>query len=246
MAKTTRRSAALVAAAAAVAALASPTAAHAAAPHYYIEIGGTGSAADAPACTVTYSPIDQLNGGIAVPVCYPASLFPFVGSHNEQPAPLGTPDFDDSANQGYHNMLNVTEATYHQHPDARITITGYSQGAQVADDVLQTIANGGTDIPKSQVDGMLYSDPQQPGTGLWAMIPKGISFLGATSPGPGPVEFSGIPVQRFCIHTDGVCDATSLESLGGFIVQHPRYPSQFIPQTLGNDGTDGVTWYPQT
>lgn len=58
--------------------------------HYYIEIGGTGAAAEAPDCTSSFTAANEhLDGGIAVPVCYAASGGPFVGSHNEMPAPGG-------------------------------------------------------------------------------------------------------------------------------------------------------------
>ncbi|KJK56579.1 PE-PPE domain-containing protein [Saccharothrix sp. ST-888] len=225
-----------------------PTAAHADAPHhYYIEIGGTGSAADAPNCTTTFGFANQhLNGGIPVPVCYVASGGPFVGSHNEMPAPFA-PSFADSVNQGYRNTLDVLEKTYHADPTAQFTIVGYSQGAWIGDDVLQTIANNGTDVPRSQVNGMLYSDPMQPGTGFWHLLPQGVPLpLVAVSPGTGPVEFPGVPVQRFCIHSDGVCDATSLDSFGGLLQQHPRYwqDNNIMTQTIGNPGGDGIVWLP--
>jgi hypothetical protein len=225
-----------------------PTVAHAdSANHYYIEIGGTGGGADAPNCTVSYNNANQhLNGGTPVPVCYPASAGPWIGSHNEQPA-LTAPNFDDSVHAGYQNALAALENTYHRDPNARFTITGYSQGAWVGDLLLQTVANNGTDIPRGQVDGMLYADPMQPGTGVWNLVPKGVYLpLVATSPGTGPAEFPGVPVKRFCIHTDGICDATSLQSIGGFFVQHPLYPQPggIMSQTLASDGGDGTAWYP--
>ncbi|MDH6121448.1 hypothetical protein ABH930_006889 [Kitasatospora sp. GAS204A] len=227
-----------------------PTAAHAAAPHhYYIEIGGTGSAADSPTCTTSYGFANQhLNGGIPVPVCYPASGGPFIGGHNEVPA-LFAPSFGDSVNQGYQNTITTLENTYHADPTARFTIVGYSQGAWVGDLTLQKIANNGTDVPRSQVDGLLYSDPMQPGTGLWHLLPAGVPLpLVAVSPGTGPVDFPGIPVQRFCIHTDGVCDATSLDSFNGFLQQHPQYwkDGNIMTQTIGKDGANGIVWYPAT
>lgn len=225
----------------------SPAAAHAdAAHHYYLELGGTGAAADAPGCTASYDEANKVLGdATAIPVCYPASAGPWLGSHGETPA-LGAPNYDDSVHQGYQNLLNAVEDAYHRDPAGRFTIVGYSQGAQAADQVLQTIA-GGTDIPSGQVDGMLYSDPMQPGTGIWAMIPKGVSAFGFTSTGAGPADFGGIPVERFCIHTDGICDATTIQSVGGFFVQHGLYPQAggIMTQTIGHDGGNGIHWYDQ-
>jgi PE-PPE domain-containing protein len=230
-----------------LAALAVPAAAQADPPHhYFLELGGTGSVpADGSSCTVTYTYANQhLNGGTAVEVCYPSTAGPLVGPHNEQPD-LTAPSYDTSVARAYDNLLAAVRDTHRRDPGAMLTLVGYSQGAQAADEVLRTLA-GSTEIPHDQLDGMLYADPMQPGTGLGAVVPKGISALGFTSPGAGPVEFGGIPVHRFCIHTDAACDATSLAAIPGFFDQHPRYPQDggILPSTIGQDGTDGVTWYP--
>jgi hypothetical protein len=213
--------------------------------HYYIEIGGTGANADAPACTITYGYANEsLNGGIPVPVCYPASAGPFLDGTDHFPAPTA-PSYDSSVKQGVANTLTALEDKYHADPGATFTIVGYSQGAQVADEALATIANGDTDVPTSQVDGMLYGDPMQPGTGVWSVVPKGWSLFGFTSTGPGMTEFNGIPVERYCIHHDLACDATTLQSIPGFLFQHPKYPDDngIIEQTIAHDGGDGITWY---
>ncbi|MFE9927555.1 PE-PPE domain-containing protein [Streptomyces sp. NPDC005533] len=229
-------------------AVVAPTGAHAApANHYYIEIGGTGAAADAPGCTTSFDAANRdLKGGIAIPVCYVASGGPFVGSHNEQPAPFA-PSFGDSVNQGYWNAKAALEDAYRADPTATFTVAGYSQGAWVADLLLQTIADNGTEVPRERVDGMLYSDPMQPGTGFWRLVPEGvlIPFV-AYSPGTGPEDFPGVPVQRHCIRTDGVCDATSLDSFPGFLQQHPRYfrEGEIIATTLVQHGGRGTVWYP--
>ncbi|MFF4225069.1 PE-PPE domain-containing protein [Streptomyces abikoensis] len=223
-----------------------PTVAHAdPVRHYYLELGGTGSAAPAPGCTGSYAFANQhLDGGIPVPVCYPASAGPWLNGHNQFPDPTA-PSFDTSVREGYRNLLAAAEETHRRDPGARLTIVGYSQGAQAADQVLQKIASGDTGIPRSLVSGKLYSDPMQPGTGIWAKLPKGWSAFGFTSPGPGPEKFDGIPVRRFCIRTDGVCDATALTSIGGFLKQHPKYQrdGNVMTQTIADEGGEGVVWY---
>lgn len=114
-----------------------------------------------------------------------ASGGPFVGSHNEQPAPFA-PSFGDSVNQGYWNAKAALENAYRADPTATFTIAGYSQGAWVGDLLLQTIANNGTEVPRDRVDGMLYSDPMQPGTGFWRLVPQGSSSRSwRTPPAPG-------------------------------------------------------------
>jgi PE-PPE domain-containing protein len=238
---------ALTAAMAAAAAI-TPTVAHADEPpnHYYIELGGTGSATDAPGCTTTYHYANQhLDGGIPVPVCYPASAGPWLNGQN-------TPDvtalsYDSSVEQGYQNLLAAAEETHRMDPTALLTIVGYSQGAQAADQVLETIANGGSDIPREQVNGMLYADPKQPGTGMWAKVPEGLGAVGFTSTGPGPEEFPGVPVARFCIRGDLACDAMSPVAAFDFFLTdiHGRYANDgdVMTQTIANDGADGIFWY---
>ncbi|MBV9023000.1 MAG: PE-PPE domain-containing protein [Streptomycetaceae bacterium] len=232
-----------------------PTAAHAADPeHYYIEIGGTGATPPAPHCTFSYDAANQaLNlGPSAITVCYPATAGPVIGPtggllDNLPPHldALTAPTYDASVQQGIQAALRQVKTTRQQHPDAEITITGYSQGAQVADDVLQQIANGTAGIPSSKIDGMLYADPEQPDTGLFAHLPKGLGIPGvATAEGPGPVEFNGIPVRRYCITGDPVCDLRSITNAPGYFTLHPRYMwrGNVIAQTLADDGKDGVQW----
>lgn len=234
-------------------ALAFPAAAHAAdAGHYYIQVGGTGETPPAPHCTYSYDAANaalQL-GDSAIPVCYPATAGPFIGPNGPlleglQPNPdaLTAPSYDSSVQQGYQEALRVAKETHRAHPDAHLTITGYSQGAQVADEVLQTIAAGGTGIPLSQVDGKLYADPMQPGTGVTANIPRGWGVPGFTSPGAGPTDFNGIPVTRYCIQGDPVCDASLLNAPGYFTL-HGNYPApgNVIAQTLADAPGNGIQW----
>jgi hypothetical protein len=250
--------AAMTAALTAGTAVAFPSAAYAAdADHYYIEIGGTGATRNEGGCPTTTSSYDAANevlqlGSSAIKVCYPATAGPLIGptgalvDQNLQPHPEAAtaPTYDASVQLGYERGLQAAQDTHNAHPDARITITGYSQGAQAADEVLQTIANGSTGIPLSQVEGKLYADPMQPDTGLGAHVPKGLGVPGvATSPGVGPAEFNGIPVMRYCIHGDPVCDASPVNAPGYFTL-HGNYPlpGNVIVQTLGDDAGDGIQW----
>jgi hypothetical protein len=217
--------------------------------HYYIEIGGTGGSEPDPQCTHSYGYANQALAGkpddVIVPVCYEASAGPWQAGNGAIPG-IGAASYTDSERQGDDNLLAKVESIHKADPDARYTIVGYSQGAQAADEVLQAIAENRTDIPTSQIDGKLYADPRQPGTGIWSRVPQGWSAFGFTSTGSGPVDFAGIPVARYCIHTDLACDATSLASIPGFLEQHPRYLRQggIISKTLTDDGQNGIFWYP--
>src|SRR5690606_15578430 len=141
---------------------------------------GTGAALGEPDCTKTYGFANQqLGEGVAVPICYPASFGPLQGGDGSIPAP-DAPRYDDSVNQGVETTLTVIGDLHRDHPDARITVVGYSQGADVGDRVLEKIAGGETDIPAEIMAGKLYADPRQPDTGIWAKIPAGTSFEGIT------------------------------------------------------------------
>ncbi|MFE2075687.1 cutinase family protein [Streptomyces misionensis] len=217
--------------------------------HYYLELGGTGAALPAPRCTYSYQYANQAltadRNNIVVGVCYPASAGPWEAGNGKTPG-FGSPSYDDSERQGYRNLLSTAERIHRADPHARYTIVGYSQGAQAADEVLQAIAERRTGIPAARVDGMLYADPRQPRTGLEAVVPRGLSVFGFTSRGPGPADFAGIPVARFCIRTDGVCDATTPLAFPGFLQQHPRYqrPGGIMSLTLAHAGENGTFWYP--
>jgi hypothetical protein len=242
------RAVALTAAMTAAAAL-TPTAAQAdAAPgHIYIEIGGTGAAAPEPDCTKTFGFANQhLEAGAEfVPVCNPASAGPWLNGQNQGPD-LTAQSYDSSVAKGYENLLAAAEKTHRDNPAARLTIVGYSQGAQAADAVLETIANGGTDIPRDLVDGKLYADPKQPDTGLWSKVPKGLGALGFTSAGPGPREFPGIPVARYCIRGDLACDATQPVAAFDFFLTdvHSRYvlEGNVMTRTIAQGPVNGVFW----
>ncbi|MCX4832509.1 PE-PPE domain-containing protein [Streptomyces sp. NBC_01016] len=254
------RAVAVAAVLAAGSAVAFAPAAHAdGAEHYYIEIGGTGQTENKDGCPNTNSSYDAANaafglGASAIKVCYPASAGPIIGptgslidpSGKVNPEALTAPTYDASVQLGVERGLKAAQDTHNAHPDAQLTITGYSQGAQAADVVLQKIAQGDTGVPRSQVDGMLYADPMQPDTGFGARVPKGLGIPGvATTPGAGPVNFDGIPVKRFCIVGDPVCDLRSVTNAPGYFDVHPLYPAVAIPKSLNQTGQNGVQWLNQ-
>ncbi|MGW0733058.1 cutinase family protein [Streptomyces sp. NPDC002851] len=220
---------------------------------YYIEIGGTGATPPAPHCTYSYDAANEAHqlGDRAITVCYPASVGPFIGPTGPlvddkglHPEALTAPTYDASVQQGIQEALRVAEETHRAHPEAQLTIAGFSQGAQVADEVLQKIARGETGIPAAQVTGKLYADPMQPGTGLGAQVPRGLGIPGFfTSPGAGPDDFNGIPVTRYCINGDPVCDA-AVQNAPGYFSLHGNYAhdGNVIEQTLTEDSGNGIQW----
>lgn len=217
--------------------------------HYFLEVGGTAMARPAPDCTASYDHVNDTLPGQAVKICYPASIAPIIGVGGEQPAPPGTPGYDASVNEGVKNLIGAIHDIHGKDPGARMTIVGYSQGADVADRVLEKIATGEVQVPRELFAGKLYSDPRQPGTGIWAKIPAGTGIpvpgVEVTSPGAGPTDFAGIPVERHCVAKDGICDATSLESIPGYFQKHFGYPDNggIIESTVGQPAKNEVIWH---
>lgn len=178
--------------------------------HYYILIPGTCDGANH-----VYDNVD-FKGGIPLKVHYAASA----------PGVCGDMPYNQSVEDGRFKARAVIEQAYRNDPSGEFTVVGYSQGAQVANRLLEDIADGRTIVPKGQVNAKLYADPMQPVTGIGAVFPKGmaIPFGGYVSPGPGRTDFGGIPYLRYCIETDGVCDnRRPWESIGGYFAQHSCY-----------------------
>lgn len=143
--------------------------------------------------------------------------------------------YTDSVMQGKQSAIETIQQAYNEDPNGHFTVVGYSQGAHVANLLLEEIADGNTTVPKEQVDAKLYADPMQPGTGVGQILPKGTPFFSYISPGPGRTDFNGIPFLRYCITTDGVCDwRDPVQAPGGYLAQHSCYGRVF--ETI----TDGV------
>lgn len=194
--------------------------------HFYILIPGScdreGTAYDA----VIANQIEP-SGAEARKVDYEASA---------PPLPCSNMGYNDSVQQGRAAAIEEIEAAYNQDPNGHFTVVGYSQGAHVANLLLEAIADGNTVVPKEQVDAKLYADPMQPGTGIGTVLPKGTPFFSYVSPGPGRTDFNGIPFLRYCIETDGVCDMRDpFQAPGGYVMQHGCYPGSVF-HTI----TDGV------
>ena len=183
---------------------------------YYVLIGGTCDGA------ATVYRDEWLRGGIPLRVHYPAG-------GQATPCPDQTP-MNESVQIGRRNAIEVIRANYK--PDATYVVVGYSQGAIVANLVLEDLADGRVPgVDTSRFRAKLYSDPMQPagpaGAGIGAVVPAGagVPFTGWVSPGVGRSDFGGIPYIRYCIETDGIChfDAPFGEGIGGYFAQHTCY-----------------------
>ncbi|WP_340681715.1 PE-PPE domain-containing protein [Amycolatopsis coloradensis] len=184
---------------------------------YYILIGGT--------CDGAATVYDDawLRGGIKKVVHYPAGA---LGAPNCDQTPM-----DQSVARGHEEARRVAQSSFDENPGAEFTVVGYSQGALVANLVLNDIADGKLAVDKSRFRAKIFADPMQPvgppGRGISAVLPPGTGapspFGGYVSFGPGRTDFGGIPYIRYCIETDGVCHFDTLEAPGGYFAQHLCY-----------------------
>ncbi|MGH3912582.1 MAG: PE-PPE domain-containing protein [Pseudonocardiaceae bacterium] len=208
--------------------------------HYYILIGGTCDG------NATVYKDAWLRGGIRRVVHYPAGA-PGL------PSPCDQTPMDQSVAQGYEEAKHVVTDTYsegHENPGALFTVVGYSQGAIVANMVLNDIADGNLEVNQSRFTAKFFADPMQPvgppGRGVSAVIPRGAGapspFGGYVSYGPGRMDFNEIQFIRYCIETDGVCDFDDPESAGGYFAQHQCYqwPRSDGWSIMGDTIADGV------
>ncbi len=192
--------------------------------HYYILIGGTCDGA------ATVYNDGWLRGGIKRVVHYPAGA---AGLPNCDQTPM-----DQSVARGHEEARRVVRDAFFEDPGAEFTVVGYSQGAIVANQVLNDIADGNLGVNKSRFSAKIFADPMQPvgppGRGISAVTPAGAAvpppFGGYVSFGPGRLDFGRIPFIRYCIETDGVCHFDTPEAPGGYYAQHLCY------QWARNDG----------
>lgn len=206
-------------------------AAHAEGAHYYILIGGT--------CNGNADQYQEawLRGGIRKVVNYPAGA-------SGLPGPCGQTPMDQSVAIGREEAKRVVQDSFNGDPGGEFTVVGYSQGAIVANLVLNDIADGVVNVDRSHFNAKLYADPMQPvgppGRGISAVIPAGAGapspFGGYVSFGPGRTDFGGIPYIRYCIQTDGVCHFDTLEAPGGYFAQHWCYVERPIMADTLADG----------
>ncbi|QRY63459.1 PE-PPE domain-containing protein [Gordonia sp. PDNC005] len=181
-----------------------------------------------------------LNSGYKVQyVDYPTSLWP-----------LGPISYDDDVALGKAATQSAISEYQQRCPGKPVVVSGYSQGARVAGDVLSDVANGrqkGNQISRAGLSGELYSDPRRVGrpnsTGVENAL---IGFIpGLTMSGPRDGGFGDIPVKQVCTEGDGICDVPdplfdpvgAADSFLGYFLKHGYYPGR-----MNHDPTDKAKW----
>lgn len=168
--------------------------------------------------------------------------------------PLGTVGYDDDVQRGI-SATNDAIAEYQRNcPDKPVVVTGYSQGARIAGDVLNQIGTSteskvvdgvtyykvvdadGTEywIDRSQLSGELYADPRRDGPESGRGIEQSMIGVipGLTMSGKRPGGFGTIPVTSYCYQGDPICDLPdplhdpfgAFDGLVGYFNKHGYYP----------------------
>lgn len=135
--------------------------------------------------------------------------------------PVGPVTYDQSVREGHDNMVSAVNA-YAAVCPGNIVVTGYSQGARVAGDAIDTLDKG---PHAGRISGILYADPKHPG-GIETTL-HGLTVAGITMTGPRQGTQT-IPVTSHCNaepgHRDGICSL-------------PRDPEGFVDGVKGYLGT---------
>lgn len=139
-----------------------------------------------------------------IQVPYYAGVFPIVDRQA----------LDASVAEG---VGKLERAVYDFHavcPGSRLVLTGYSEGAIVAGDVLNRLSRA-TVIPRDRIHGVLYGNPRRPfGDGGLGGVAGGIETNVPTIlPGVtmlGGHDYGGLPVRDVCNENDGICNSTNM------------------------------------
>lgn len=99
-------------------------------------------------------------------------------------------------------------------PGTRLVLSGYSEGAVVAGDVLQRLSRE-TAIPHGLLNGVLYGNPRRPfGDGGLGGVAGGIETNVPTIlPGvtmKGGQDYGDLAVRNVCNENDGICNSTNM------------------------------------
>lgn len=141
------------------------------------------------------------------------------------PLPGHTLSYNDSVALGTADTIATLEQTRAACPDSHVTLTGYSQGARIAGDVL-------VERPELADEGVLVSDPRRAGSGIETQLP-GIALMGADF--EGEREPFTVPVTSQCIAGDPICDLNlyaPVDSSLGYMEKHGAYVDQPVQNEL--------------
>ncbi|EHK80141.1 cutinase family protein [Saccharomonospora azurea] len=139
-----------------------------------------------------------------VPVPYHDGVFPGMDEYPLDAAVADGAGKLDAAVRDFHARCSGT----------RLVLAGYSEGAVVAGNVLESLAKS-TDIPHELINGVLYGNPRRAfGDGGAGGVAGGIETnLPTILPDvtmQGPHDFGDLSVADICNENDGICNSTNM------------------------------------
>ncbi|GAA4616057.1 cutinase family protein [Saccharopolyspora hordei] len=159
---------------------------------------------------------------------------------------------DESVAQGAAELERAVRDFHAGCSGSRLVLAGYSEGALVAGEVLQTLARDGS-IPHEQVNGVLYGNPRRAfGDGGIGGVAGGIETNVPTIlPGVtmrGGHDFGDLAVHEICNVNDGICNSNNM------ITNLAAFANGLVGYASGDHGYDlnpardlgsGLTLHPQ-
>ncbi|KAA5834455.1 PE-PPE domain-containing protein [Saccharopolyspora hirsuta] len=159
---------------------------------------------------------------------------------------------DESVAQGAARLERAVRDFHAGCAGSRLVLAGYSEGALVAGEVLQVLAQDGS-IPREQVNGVLYGNPRRAfGDGGVGGVAGGIETnVPSVLPGVtmrGGHDWEGLAVHEVCNVNDGICNSTNM------ITNLAAFANGLVGYASGDHGYDlnpardlgsGVTLHPQ-
>lgn len=171
--------------------------------------------------------------------------------------PVGVIPYDTDVAIGKAATERAVSSYQSRCPGKPVVVSGYSQGARIAGDVLSDVGNGRSQgIEAEGVSGELYSDPRRDGRdGSNGVENSLLTFMpGMTMSGPRSGGFGAVPVTQVCAEGDGVCDVPdpqadplgAADSLLGYFLKHGYYPGRMNSAPGADPRWGDMTCEPQT
>lgn len=122
--------------------------------------------------------------------------------------PVGVIPYDTDVALGRAATEQAVRSYQSRCPGKPVVVSGYSQGARIAGDVLSDVGNGrSAGIDAEGLSGSCIRSATRRSRGWSGVENSLLTFMpGMTMSGPRDGGFGAIPVKQVCAEGDGVCD----------------------------------------